>query len=231
MQRKAIIILIVLSVICCTGYLRMRPEQEEIPQELLDFAANYPEAAPFVQAYPQEHDKKHSVSLSDEVTKGCIPLFLQWDTRWGYQPYGDGWIGNAGCGPTSLSMVMVGLTGDTSYDPGTMANFSEMHGWYETGVGTSWDLFTEGAPLLGLSVEEGSISMDYIQNGLTPQTPMIASMRPGDFTKGGHLLVLRGLDAGGRVLLNDPNSPDRSSHAWELEVLLPQIKALWKFSL
>lgn len=216
----------ILFVICCGTYVWY--SREEIPQELLEFAERYPEAADFVRAYPFEHNRTHTIDLSGE-TDG-IPLLLQWDKRWGYLPYGDGWIGNAGCGPTSLSMVVIGLTGHTEWHPGKVAAFSEEHGWYEPGVGTAWELMTEGAPLLGLHVETGTISADYIREHLTPETPMIASMRPGDFTKGGHLLVLRGLDEGGRVLLNDPNSPERSSRAWELDVLVPQIKGLWQFS-
>lgn len=227
MQKKLLAALLMLLAVCC-GICIVR-SKEDIPQELLDFAERYPEAAGYVRAYPWEHDKPHDIDLSGE-TEG-IPLLLQWDKRWGYAPYGDGWIGNAGCGPTSLSMVLIGLTGDVSLHPQAVAAFSEEHGWYEAGVGTAWELFTEGAPLLGLHVEEGTISGDYIREHLTPETPMIASMRPGDFTKGGHLLVLRGLDADGKVLVNDPNSPKRSRKAWDMEVIVPQIKGIWRFSI
>lgn len=226
MQKKLLAMLLLLLAVCCGVCIR-KGAQEDIPPELLDFAERYPEAEDFVRAYPREHDKPHEIDLSGEAEG--IPLLLQWDKRWGYAPYGDGFIGNAGCGPTSLSMIVIGLTGNTDWHPQAIAEFSEKHGWYEEGVGTDWALFTEGAPLLGLLVEEGTISGDYIREHLSPETPMIASMRPGDFTKGGHLIVLRGLDADGRVLVNDPNSPERSERAWDMDVIVPQIKGLWRF--
>ena len=61
------------------------------------------------------------------------PLLLQWDPRWGYEPYGgDSCIGLAGCGPTCLSMVSVYLTKDTSKNPKWMAEFATEKDYYET---------------------------------------------------------------------------------------------------
>lgn len=232
MEKKLLISVLIPLAVCCGIYhCRNRMDTSEIPQDLLDFAELYPEAVGFVRAYPYEHDKTHDIDLSDEVKDGHIPLLIQWDKRWGYAHYGDGWIGNSGCGPTSLSMVVIGLTGETDWNPLMVSAFSEAHGWYIPEVGTAWELMTEGAPLLGLTVEEGSVSADYIRENLSPKTPFISSMRPGDFTRSGHLIVLRGFDENGRVLVNDPNSPERSSKAWDIDVLLPQIKALWKFSI
>lgn len=200
-----------------------------IPKSLVEFAEKYPEAEDFVSAYPREHAKTHQIDLRSEVKKGTIPLLIQWDKRWGYETYGDDFFAVTGCGPTCLSMVLCGLTGDASKDPLTIAKYSESSGYYVDGVGTSWDLMTQGAEDLGLQAEEGEVSEQYILENLSQQTPMIASMLPGDFTYSGHFIVLTGLNADGTISVNDPNSRKNSEKKWDPEKLIPQISALWKY--
>ncbi len=207
-----------------------RQRTAEIPEQLKQFAETYPETAEFVRNYPEEYDKIHVIDLTDEVKPGKIPILIQWDQRWGYEPYGDGWIGDSGCAPTSMAMILIGLTGNLDWNPKTVAEFSESQGWYLPGIGTSWELMTTGAEMLGLNVEEGEISENYIRENLSSETPMIASMYPGDFTTGGHILVLTGFDADDQLLLHDPNSPRHSIQPWNLKMVLPQIKHIWKYS-
>ena len=84
-----------------------------------------------------------------EVAAGVIPHLLQWDERWGYQIYGDNMIAVNGCGPTVISMVAAGLTGDNTITPYRVAKFAEENGYYEGDAGTSWALMTEGAAQFG----------------------------------------------------------------------------------
>lgn len=221
--------LLALSLLLCLCMQGCAGKAENIPPELLAFAESYPQAADFVRNYPTEAGREHEIDISGELTGG-IPLFLQWDTRWGYEPYGDGWIGNNGCGPTSLSMVLAGLTGDPALHPKAIAAYAEAQGWYIPGTGTSWELLTTGAEHFGIHSEEGELTADYIRQNVSPETPLIASMRPGDFTTGGHLIVLTGIDESGKVTLHDPNSPANSAVHWDMDVLLPQIKKLWKYT-
>ncbi len=202
----------------------------EIPEALLEFAEKYPEAEDFVNNYPQLKDKEFTINLKREVKKSDIPLFIQWDKRWGYKIYGSTCMGVTGCGPTCISMVVCGLTKTTDWNPYEVAKFSEEQGYYVWGTGTSWSLMTEGARLLGLQAEVGEISAAYIQEHLSSSTPMIASMYPGDFTYTGHFIVLTGIDEEGNVTVNDPNSPQNSAKTWPLETLLPQIRSLWVYS-
>ena len=57
------------------------------PQELLAVLANNPEMADFVVGYPGE-SKGSAGGLTASEMEEDFPLFLQWDTRWGYQAYG-----------------------------------------------------------------------------------------------------------------------------------------------
>ena len=56
-----------------------------------------------------------------------------------------------GCGPTSLSMVATGLTGNTSFTPKYVADMSVNMGYYVDEVGTDWTLMTAGASELGIN--------------------------------------------------------------------------------
>ena len=200
-----------------------------IPESLQVFKQKYPEAASFVDDYPRARNAHPSMDVSGEVTKGVVPLFIQWDERWGYTDYGGGFFGTNGCGPTCLSMVVCGLTGDTSVTPYAVAQYCEEQGWYTPGAGTSWSLMSDGARHYGLSVENGTVSAEYLTEALAEGKVLIASMKPGDFTYTGHFIVLTGLDKDGKVLVNDSNSPLNSAKAWDAQTLAEQMKGVWAY--
>lgn len=208
-----------------------RLSEEGCPESLLELLEKNPEARDFVLAYEKNKDKEWDRDVSDEVTKGEIPLFLQWDERWGYETYGDDFLAVTGCGPTCLSMVVCGLTGETKWNPYETAQWAEEQGFYVSGSGSSWELMTTGAEELGLVVQEVLFDESHIRGTLEAERPIICAMRPGDFTTGGHFIVLTGVDENGDILLQDPNSPLRSEQHWELDKLMRQMKNLWAYSL
>ena len=235
-RKSGLLLFLLIGILTGVVCLMQRDLQEKqmprvaIPEQMLRFADNYPEAQEFVQNYPEKYDKKHKINLKSEVTLGKIPLFLQWDERWGYTPYGDGWIGDSGCGPTCMAMVVCGLTGDTKQNPLTIAAFCEEQGYYIPDVGTSWDLMTTGAEHFGIHGTETEITEQEILAQLSENHPMICSMSPGDFTKGGHFIVLTEITENGMILLNDPNSRIHSEKQWNPEDLIPQIKHIWYYT-
>lgn len=198
-----------------------------IPDSLLELKEKYPETADFVDSYAEYQDTEFDMDISDEIVEGEIPLFIQWDKRWGYCMYGNDFFGVNGCGPTCLAMVVCGLTNDSEYNPYDIAMFSMSNDYYISGQGTSWNLMTEGARNLGLTVESDNITQWYIEHNLSSQSPMICSMEPGDFTYTGHFIVLTGIDEDGKIIVNDPNSYINSKKHWEISDLLPQIKSIW----
>ena len=200
------------------------------PDALVDLARKNPEAVEFVLDYPRYVDTEQEIDLTGEVSTGEIPLFLQWDKRWGYESYGNNFLAVNGCGPTCLAMVYCGLTGDMGQNPYSIACMSAEKGFYVENAGTSWEMLTALAQELGLTVHEVIYDEPHIRAFLQEGNPIICVMVPGDFTEKGHFIVLIGLDDQGRVIVNDPNSLRNSEHVWEFDKIIPQMKNLWGYS-
>ena len=202
---------------------------DEYPEELLEMLSRNIEMLDFVLDYPEKKGNVYADTIGDKE-KGSIPQLLQWDQRWGYGNYGESIIGISGCGPTSLSMVITGLTGNKEITPYEVAKFAEENEYYVPGSGTSWSLFTEGSRNYGVQGRELPLSETSIYNALQSGQPIIRSMRPGDFTTTGHIIVLTGIKDG-KITVNDPNSNERSSKLWDYETLEYQINNLWAFTI
>lgn len=200
----------------------------DVSDTLRELVKNNPETVGFVRDYQEKKDLPPAEDVG-EVTTGVIPHLLQWDERWGYQIYGDNMIAVNGCGPTVISMVAAGLTGDNTITPYRVAKFAEENGYYEGDAGTSWALMTEGAAQFGIYGEEMGLSEGEIFSALENGNPIICSMRPGDFTTTGHFIVLVGTEDG-KIRVNDPNSVKRSEKLWDYETLYPQISNLWVYT-
>lgn len=201
------------------------------PQGLLYLAVNEPLALEFVIEYPFESkDATYYFDLSEEIAKQKVPHLLQWDSRWGYSAYGDDNMALDGCGPTCLSMVLIGLTGNQIYNPMYVANYCEELGYYLDGVGTKWDFFTEGAKFFDVNSSQISNDEQVMINQLEKGNILICSMAPGDFTMSGHFIVIWDYKDG-EFVVNDPNSVIRSQKTWSYEVLEDQFKAIWTFSM
>ena len=201
---------------------------DRYPEDLLDMLAGNAEAAEFVLQYPEKKDREPATT-TEGVVKGEIPLFLQWDERWGYAEYGDTFLAVSGCGPTSLAMVAAGLTGNDSITPYAVARYAQDNGYYAGESGTSWLLMTEGGRAFGVAGEEIGADEASVLSALESGCPIICSMRPGDFTTTGHFIVLTGMEDG-KIKIHDSNSERRSDRAWEYDEIKYQINNLWAFT-
>ena len=194
------------------------------PESLIDLLARNPETKDFVLDYPFRETQDYDLS---KTSRSAVPLFLQWDKRWGYEQYGSDMIAITGCGPTCLAMAGYYLTGDgETFDPAAVAAFSEKNGYYASGYGSSWTLISEGAVKLGLDVTEIPLVEKRIKDNLEVGNPIICAMGPGDFTTTGHYIVLIGLEDG-KFIVNDPNSLENSNKLWSYEQIQSQIRNLW----
>lgn len=204
-------------------------KEEGVPQSLIDLYERNKEARQFVLDYEKNKDKHEAIDVSKEVKDGEIPLFLQWDERWGYETYGDDYMAVTGCGPTALSMVYTGLTGDTSLNPYEMAKLAQNNGYYVNGSGSSWNMMLGLASQIGLDANEISLDENSIKKELSAGNPIICIMGPGDFTTSGHFIVLTGITDDGKVQVNDPNSVKNSQKTWELDRIMSQMRDLWVY--
>ena len=118
-------------------------------------------------------------------------------------------IAAAGCGPTSAAMVLTYLTGKKIEPPETAA-FSTAHGFAADHQGTSESLFPAIGQAYGLTVKQEAQTASNIVNSLKQGNVIIAHMGPGEFTKGGHYIVLREVNEKGEVLVADPSNPARN---------------------
>ncbi len=217
--------------------LRLSQEYEEFqeiyehakdyPEPLLAALVNNPEMIDFVKGYPGGEEAS-AVELTKKEEKEDFPLFLQWDSRWGYTSYGSSSIAVSGCGPTCLSMAAYSLTRDGSFTPDQVAEYSENQGYYIEGTGTSWSLMTDGAEAFGIQGEEIFADESVMKAELDAGRPIICAMAPGDFTAAGHFILIRGYGKDG-FKVNDPNCLQRSKKPWSYEELRGQIKNLWAY--
>lgn len=198
----------------------------DYPEIMLTALANNPEMADFVAGYP-DNDGSVTGGISEQEKEQSFPLFLQWDSRWGYQDYGGENIGLAGCGPTCLSMVMYYLTRDESFTPDRIAEYSMKHGYYVEGTGTAWALLTDFPTAYGVRVEELGAAEDALKAKLDDGGVLICAMRKGDFTLTGHFIVIYGYEDG-KFLVNDPNCAARS-RGWSFAQISGQIKNIWAY--
>lgn len=211
--------------------LHMLTNIEKYPKELLDLASRKDESIDFVYNY-QKYDSstiKH-IDINSDYKKGEIPLFIQWDERWGYEKYGSEFLAINGCGPTALSMIVVGLTGNKDMNPKAIADFSLNNGYLVDGIGSSWILMTEGASQLAVESKPLPLNRDIILNTLKAGQPIIATMGPGTFTQTGHFIVLTGVDKDDKIIINDPDSRERSEETWDIEILMNETENLWTFT-
>jgi len=155
-----------------------------------------------------------------------VVYYNQFDSRWANTLYGPaGTIGQEGCGPTSLAMVVATFT-TNKVTPVDVANWSAANGYRCVGSGSYHSLIPNGAKHYGLQVDSlgrgggGQPVVDALSSGKL----IIALMNPGHFTKSGHFIVLRGVTSDGKILVADPASVTRSNQEWNLDIILSEAR-------
>lgn len=203
----------------------------DYPEDMVNLLARNPETLDYVLNFPlHAPEADPDIDLTGEVSRVQIPRLYQWDMRWGYKIYGSGPMGLTGCGPTCLSMVAIYLLGNTDMNPAWMADYAMNNGYYdyEDNSGTYWSLMTDGAYGLGIDVVEITTEEDRMKRNLDVGNPIIAIVGEGQFTDGGHFIVITGYTDEG-FTINDPNSIANSERIWSFEELEQEVITLWVF--
>lgn len=150
-----------------------------------------------------------------------VVYYSQFDERWAGVMYGSSsTIGQAGCGPTSMAIVISTLTGKP-HDPLELAGWSAANGYRCEGNGSYHSLIPAAASFYGLNCR-GNLKEQDIVDALSSGKLVVVIMSRGHFTKGGHFIVLRGVTKEGKVLVADPASYKRSGQEWDLSIILEE---------
>ena len=146
-------------------YKEVLANKEIYPEKLLEMLSRNKDMISYMYDF---EDKKGHIYIDNigKVTKGEYPLLLQYDKKWGYGIYGDNVIAINGCGPTSLAMVVAGLTGKNDTTPYDIAKYSYEKGYYTKEWGTKWDLMSIGIEPFGVIGKKIVLSKQNLYNEL-----------------------------------------------------------------
>jgi len=202
-----------------------------VPEGILQKVTAQPDTIEFAAHFRYFGASEQDMDISADVVEGEVPLFLQWDKRWGYEMYGGNYMGINGCAPTALAIVYAGLTGNTDVTPYDLAQYSVDAGLYLAGQGTKWELMEAGGSHLGLRVQRIWKDQKAIRTALAEGKLLTVRVGAGDFTDGGHFLVVCGMDENDMLEIRDPNSREKTAQLWEFDRILGQSSCWWSFGI
>lgn len=205
---------------------RILENKEEYPEFLLEALSKNTELIDYVLDYNDNNGKVLSNDIGN-VKKGDYPLLLQYDKRWGYAYYGEYNLAISGCGPTTIAMVVAGLTGRNDVTPYTVAKYAMENNYYSES-GTKWALMKEGIKHFGIKSRELNNSKKLIFKELEKGHPIICSMKLGIFTTTGHFIAIVGIKDN-KFIVHDPNSKKKSKGLWSYEEIKDEIRNMWVF--
>lgn len=133
-----------------------------------------------------------------------IPLYYQQDYKdVSLKPGTSKTVSSSGCGFTSCAMIVSYLLDKKITPREFVGDWSRKYYVYNQGM--SWGLPQAAATHYGLGSVESTTSSQRMVEALRNNQPVMSSQAAGLFTSGGHLIVLRGVTADGKILVNDPN--------------------------
>ena len=137
-----------------------------------------------------------------------IPIIYQGD--YAKVSWGSSNIKDAGCGVCSLAMVLTYLTGRTVTVQELVSKYNSNTYRLSGGATKGASMFPAAAKAYGVTFVKHTSSASEAIKALKNGQPVICSQKKGLFTGGLHFIVLRGINAEGKVLVNDPNGRRRS---------------------
>lgn len=136
-------------------------------------------------------------------------------------------VATSGCGAACVSMAARYLLGNRTQTPETLFTWAYEKGYY-TGDGLSHNAVSRIAGKVGLKTtwtSSTSAVLSALRNGM----PVIAHMGAGTFAESGHYILLRGIDENGMIVLNDPNSRERTETVYSIEQIKQELKTTTGF--
>ena len=169
----------------------------------------------------------------DPNANGELTIYYQADEPWGPMKYGNcggATIAEAGCGPTSLAMIITALTGK-KVTPDEVAKKAVAGGYRVCNMGSSHAI-TDLAKGYGLTVKNyGRPSIAEInkalKNGVMFQ---VAGTGPSPFSGIGHFIGIRGITDDGKWLIFDSAHKGQGTNEreWNPMEIYPYVGSDWR---
>ncbi|HJM04485.1 MAG TPA: phage tail tip lysozyme [Candidatus Saccharimonadaceae bacterium] len=137
---------------------------------------------------------------------GDFVYYSQKDERWATYPYGDaGTIGPAGCGPTSMAMIVATLV-NKNVTPKEVADAGAANGSSFSGGTIHYPMMEAASQKWGIKYEDITgrsldTAIEVIKEG---GLVYMGGQGPAPFTSGGHVVVMRGVTSDGKIIIGDP---------------------------
>jgi hypothetical protein len=147
-------------------------------------------------------------SCSSGEPAGEVVWYSQTDARWANIGYAGSTIGIAGCGPTSMAMILASLVDknitpvDVAAAAGTQVG-ETAHGELIRGVNEKWNLNISATDIgFDAAVEFVKSGKGFVWIGGKGEAP---------YTKGGHMVAMVGVTSDGQITIADP-AGDMTGH-------------------
>jgi hypothetical protein len=150
-------------------------------------------------------------------------VYSQYDPAWKDHPYSSSTIGDSGCGPSAMAMIITALTG-TSVNPVATTDYAASQGMYVPGEGSSWSIGPVLAKHWGLTAQPVGADVGKISAAIQAGGLVVASGNGSlPFTKLGHFIVVRGVTASGKFKVGDSAHDNTSDQEWDPQQLVSQM--------
>jgi hypothetical protein len=165
---------------------------------------------------------------ASDFAKDGFTIYNQFDPRWAEKPYrgngGSSTIGDAGCGPSSMAMIITALTGKTVTPADTVAYANEQNDIYVPGDGSDHKVSRVLAAKWGLKAKNIDSSVTAVNTVLKEGGLVITSGSGATpFTSGGHFITIRGVAPSGKWMIGDSNGQvgiKNSDKEWDPQYIL-----------
>ncbi len=175
-------------------------------------------------AIDKEAKKPYVEKMNEKISKNefknrmPIPLILQTDKKWKNEFYGEEGsdpLNNTmeinGCAITTLAMVSTYLD-KKEETPLDVLKWSGNR-YYDANEGTVWQIFNDFAVAKKYEFEDLDDQIELAKKHLEKGHPIVVSVKPGYFTKVGHIMVISGYDRKTNTFwLNNPSDTDEKEH-------------------
>lgn len=135
-------------------------------------------------------------------------------------------IALAGCGPSSLAMIIATLK-DKSVTPVVTAKYLQSIGSWDSN-GLQWHGIPTIAKKYNLEYTDLGTDWEAAKKSLREgKLIMISGQGPSPFTSGGHLIVGRGITEDGKIIIANPG--DRTQESTPFATPIPGLMHIWAF--